>query len=117
MSTVHRRYVGPVSPMATRLDGRERLVERGDVVEVSEEQAEALDRQNVVDDETGEVVEASWEEADASDYTAQQEPDGPPEDAGDGDGQDGSEDGPPEFETATVDDVDEADDDEQKDQT
>lgn len=39
-----RIYVGPVTEIVTRLDGVEMLLGRGHSVDVSEEQAEILDR-------------------------------------------------------------------------
>lgn len=40
-----RIYVGPIVEMVTRLDDVEMVVSRGQSVDVSEEQAEELDRQ------------------------------------------------------------------------
>lgn len=39
-----RTYVGPVHAIATRLDGVEKVVKRGEVVDVSEETAALLDK-------------------------------------------------------------------------
>ncbi len=49
---VRRRYVGPVDAITTRLDGVVVVVERGQTVDVSREQADALD-----------VMEGMWEPA------------------------------------------------------
>jgi hypothetical protein len=38
-----RTYVGPIAEIVTRLDGVEMILERGDSVDVSAQQAEQLD--------------------------------------------------------------------------
>lgn len=42
-----RVYVGPCMEVVTRLDGVEMVLTRGDAVDVSEDQAAALDRDEV----------------------------------------------------------------------
>jgi len=42
-----RIYVGPITEVVTRLDGVEMTLGRGQSVDVSEEQAEVLDRDEV----------------------------------------------------------------------